>query len=466
MTRITLSDLIEDAITPDHVPVNLASTPVSSNNSSTTAANTTAFNGFDRFNNAGSSTPGSFIEYDVLLGGGRWRVDIGHRTFTNRGIVTLSIDGVSIGTYDGYLSSSTQVLSSIVFTLTGETRLRRLRLEVKAKNASASAYVYSVSALAFNRLQTVGDPAAITLHGDLSTVVGAATLVTNNQTWKATQVREPGQVIEDPNPSVPGRTWLFTYAGQAATGNVGVGVAFSQTGALNSFTDYASNPIVALGEDPYIVKDIRTGKAYRDGSNKLHMFSEEKTAGVALSQNGINHHTSTDGITWAADPANPVIGPGSGWDGNDRTSPVVFYDGTSFTMLYEGRGVGNNGEIGVARKANLDGTGWTMSGTQIITKAGAGWRQVACVPDDIILVDGRYVFLAHGEDGSSVWSMGRFSTLDAPSAWAAGSFVEMPGNPFDSTSSQVMLVGNDGLNLIRIADATQNAVTSATVVTA
>lgn len=259
-------------------------------------------------------------------------------------------------------------------------------------------------------------------------------LVTAGSGWKSHSVREPGNVIEDPSPTVAARTFMFTYSGRDASGDIDVGIAFSQTGEPGTWTDYASNPIVSLGEDPYIVKDGTTGKAYRDAQG-LHLFCETKSAGLPDSQSGINHFYSSDGVTWTADAANPVITPGTGWEATDRTSPVVLWDGSQFVMLYEGRNfdTSQDGQIGVARKAAIGGTGWTFDAANPIVGYLPAWATDVIVPDDIYSTGSGWVLLAHGYDGSK-WTMGRLFTTDSPATWDASSFTEMAGNPFDSTS--------------------------------
>lgn len=254
---------------------------------------------------------------------------------------------------------------------------------------------------------------------------------------------------------------MFTYSGVAASGDVGVGIAFSQTGAGGTWTDYGSNPIVALGEDPYVVKDLTTGKAYRDGDG-IHVFSETKTAGSVGSQSGIQHHYSTDGVTWIADPANPIMSPGAaGWDSLDRTSPVVVYDGSQFVMFFEGRQSGSDGSVGVARKATISGTGWTHEASNpILAPVASTWRGASLVPDDVIKSGSTYVLLCHGYSGSA-WTSGRFTTTITPGSWNSSSFTQMTGNPIcgeenpmpaNAAASKVVWQQGAGSTYVEITD--------------
>src|SRR5690606_28157667 len=110
------------------------------------------------------------------------------------------------------------------------------------------------------------------------------------------QVREPGPVVYDESTG----TYTMPYSGTAPSGDVSIGIA-TATDVEGIWTKSLANPVVALGEDPYIAINA-DGTVFMDGDGLYHMFSESKTAGDRWSQYGINHHTSPDLHTWTADP--------------------------------------------------------------------------------------------------------------------------------------------------------------------
>lgn len=77
-------------------------------------------------------------------------------------------------------------------------------------------------------------------------------------------------------------------------------------------------------------------------------------------------------------------GPDGGWDGFDRSSPVVIADGGHLVMLFEGRGRGNGGEIGYATSQD-EWLHWTVGPHPIIGRGAKGsWNAFSVVPDDVI----------------------------------------------------------------------------------
>lgn len=81
------------------------------------------------------------VGWDVILAAGTWTITIGHAENTSYGIYTVSLDGSSVGTVDGYNASAT---SNVVDTITGvtvaTTGKKRLLLKMATKNASSTNY--------------------------------------------------------------------------------------------------------------------------------------------------------------------------------------------------------------------------------------------------------------------------------------------------------------------------------------
>lgn len=85
-----------------------------------------------------------YIEWYVLLSAGTWTVGFVDTTGSNQGIMTVSLDGVSVGTHDQYSSGGT-VFNVVSEPITGVTvaanGLHLLKLAFATKNSSASAFV-------------------------------------------------------------------------------------------------------------------------------------------------------------------------------------------------------------------------------------------------------------------------------------------------------------------------------------
>lgn len=92
------------------------------------------------------------VGWDITLGAGTWDFTLLCTTNSNQGIVTVSFDGVSVGTIDLYSAALTQnVLKSITGISVASTAKVRLLLKMATKNASSSSYYGVISALGLRR---------------------------------------------------------------------------------------------------------------------------------------------------------------------------------------------------------------------------------------------------------------------------------------------------------------------------
>jgi hypothetical protein len=252
--------------------------------------------------------------------------------------------------------------------------------------------------------------------------------------WSSFQLREPGNAVHDPLTD----RWIMAYSGQIAEdGPTRVGASYSDDGL--TWSPDPHNPITGNvgAEDPYLVR--RTdGDLYRDPDRRALMFTEQKSGhGLDLWRSG---SASLSGWTRVG----PVLAPGPGhaWDGFDRSSPVVVAHRDRLIMLFEGRGPGNAGEIGYATSLD-DGLHWSVGPSPILRRGGDGsWNEFSVVPDDLLRVGSKWVLFAHGARADAPYMSGRYVSSDELNRVGAGSFVELPGNPFDRSNS-VMPLGND-----------------------
>lgn len=92
------------------------------------------------------------INFDVALASGTWTFELIHVQSSNVGIYTVSLDGTSIGTIDGYSAGTTKnvrtQISGVVVATTGK---RRLKLKMATKNASSGNYSGFIQHIQFKR---------------------------------------------------------------------------------------------------------------------------------------------------------------------------------------------------------------------------------------------------------------------------------------------------------------------------
>lgn len=83
-----------------------------------------------------------YVEYSIPLGWGLWQVDLYTVQTTSAGILSITLDGNVIGTYDAYKSGSTvyNTLVSMPNIRVAASGNKLLRFRCPTKNASSSAY--------------------------------------------------------------------------------------------------------------------------------------------------------------------------------------------------------------------------------------------------------------------------------------------------------------------------------------
>lgn len=92
------------------------------------------------------------VSWEVSLSAGTWTFQLAHVLNANRGIYTVQIDGVTVGTIDGYTASGAPVtFSNITGISVASGGVHTVRLLMATKNASSSAYYGTPSFLAFTR---------------------------------------------------------------------------------------------------------------------------------------------------------------------------------------------------------------------------------------------------------------------------------------------------------------------------
>ncbi len=119
----------------DYVAPLTASDDLNTNNTSGDA------NYINRYSRTSSSAQNDWIEFWLVLKAGTWDFELLHHKDSNRGIYAVSLDGVALGTIDGYAGSTTlnqrDSLSGIAVSRSG---VHKLRLTMASKNASSSLY--------------------------------------------------------------------------------------------------------------------------------------------------------------------------------------------------------------------------------------------------------------------------------------------------------------------------------------
>jgi hypothetical protein len=106
---------------------------------------------------------------------------------------------------------------------------------------------------------------------------------------------------------------------------------------------------------------------------------------------------SSDGLNWVYDQV-VLEEQGSGWESTYVASPIVWREGSTWHMLYEGAVDYSSGKIGKCE--STDGLSWSNRRMVFDKGASGTWDGTAIVSDDIYYDGSNYYFSYHGLDGS------------------------------------------------------------------
>ncbi len=160
----------------------------------------------------------------------------------------------------------------------------------------------------------------------------------------------------------------------------------------------------------------------------------------------IGYATSPDGVTWTKFGGNPVLDVGSAgsWDSEDVTGPAVIYDAGLYHMYYTGAD-GVAARIGHATSAN--GTSWTKAVANPVLDIGSpgAWDWLEVYSPYVIKVGAEYQLWYSGAALPTAWGSGYATSTDG-SNWTRQRLIipEGPQGSFDTDSADYLSVLVDG----------------------
>ena len=96
--------------------------------------------GFAQQLDATDASDGDYMEWDVLVAAGTYRLDLVYMTAANYAVVDVLIDGSSIGTFDAYSASLTRNVVGSVTGISMTAGHHTVRVAANGKNASSTDY--------------------------------------------------------------------------------------------------------------------------------------------------------------------------------------------------------------------------------------------------------------------------------------------------------------------------------------
>lgn len=197
--------------------------------------------------------------------------------------------------------------------------------------------------------------------------------------------------VHNPKVMVINNTFHMWYTGHKnkySKGNFKIGHATSTDGS--NWTKDSNNPVLTTGtagtwENSWIcIGDVL------DAGTKYHLwYSGADTLSGWVK---IGHATSTDGLTWTKDPANPVlVAEGSGsWEYQRVELPSVLFDGAVYHMWYSAGISQLRWKIGHATSAN--GFIWTKDPLNPVLIPGptGAWDSYSVAGMSVLSSGGKY----------------------------------------------------------------------------
>jgi len=193
---------------------------------------------------------------------------------------------------------------------------------------------------------------------------------------------------------------LYYVGGSTAYMPASLGYATSTDG--KSWTKYGSNPVLSAGSSgAWDATLVSTCAVLIDGGTYKMWYSGYN--GVAYK---IGYATSSDGNSWTRYASNPVMGLGAAgsFDSKMVGAPYVLKENDEYKMWYAGYN-GNNWQTGFAN--STDGINWTKYDNNPVVKVGAAnsWDDVSIGHISLANVSGNF-HLWYGGDSGAGWGIG------------------------------------------------------------
>jgi hypothetical protein len=148
------SPVVADFANPWHISIPAETLPFSSVGTWALTQHTDVAplaNGGSGWSNSGSGAQNDEVVYRIPLAAGTWTIRFWHRKSTNVGIYTFLLDGVSVGTIDGYAAAAAFGQNDIAGIAVATTGVHFLTIRMATKNASSSAYYATLQAISITR---------------------------------------------------------------------------------------------------------------------------------------------------------------------------------------------------------------------------------------------------------------------------------------------------------------------------
>ena len=266
----------------------------------------------------------------------------------------------------------------------------RAQLENDARGGSWAEYFTSGTTANFTGTRLIDNK--IQLAIDFSTLIkysNSPIITTSPGKFDSTALRGNSIIYE-------GGIFKLWYGGyDGATFKIGYATSLD---GRNWTKQNGGNPVLTASASGWDNTYVNGVSVIKDSSEYKMYYTG--VGGIGIAQIGLA--TSTDGIMWTRDPANPILSPGIGFEDIHVGIGTVLKDGNTYRMWYGGNdGTGASGDkIGYATSAN--GKNWVKNGNNPVIPLGGNGKfdDVSVINPTVTKVGGKFYMFYGGYDGS------------------------------------------------------------------
>ncbi len=239
------------------------------------------------------------------------------------------------------------------------------------------------------------------------------------------QSREIGNIVYNPGADAMRQYMMWWSSGPSPYTGVNTAVWAAWAPTIDGPWSTSSSAVISNAtlpiEDPYVYLE----------SGVYHLVGENKTGNT--NNLGICHFTSSDGLTWTRQDSDvsPWFDKGAGWDNKDASSPILWKEGSTYYLIYEGRDIATNtGKIGLATATSVNGPFTRVGAAPVYSGNTGSWDDHDTVPDDIKKVGSTYYLMYHGTNAGGLWGVGYITSTDLVN-WSRPTPYQVFGSSFN-----------------------------------
>ena len=208
-----------------------------------------------------------------------------------------------------------------------------------------------------------------------------------------------------------GSSYKLWYTGEDGSTPSQIGLATSTDGT--TWTKEAANPVLSPSQT-WEVEGISAASIISDSGLYKMWYTGRDSGGVSR----IGYATSTDGVNWTRYGSNPAldVGPAGGWEDDDVQKPTVFKEGSTYHIWY----TGNDGmTLRIGHATSSDGINWIKDSANPVLDIGSpgAWDWLNVYGPSVVKVGAEYQLWYSGETLPAAWQTG-YAMSSNGSTWS------------------------------------------------